>query len=210
MFALLGDVIHEVPREAVESTTCPIKYTQIRTGWIPEYEDIAMADGTIDYAKVIECMTGDAERMQLAADAINAIPDGCPAIVLANRVQYLTDLSEKYTKRSVCISGAGQSKAAKEKRKQSLAMLNAGEIDCIFATYHLAKEGLDVPNLRYVVFATPEKDETTVIQAAGRVGRKSDGKDVGRVIDFVDDFGMYLGWAKKRVGFYKKINATEE
>lgn len=26
------------------------------------------------------------------------------------------------------------------------------------------------------------------------------------VIDFVDDFGMYQGWAKKRKSFYKKLN----
>ena len=88
-----------------------------------------------------------------------------------------------------------------------MAALNSGEIDCIFATYQLAAEGLDVPNLQYVIFATPEQNETTVIQAAGRVGRKADGKEFGTVIDFVDDFGMYHGWAVKRMGYYRKIDA---
>ena len=83
--------------------------------------------------------------------------------------------------------------------------LNDGKLNCIFATYQLAKEGLDVPNLRYVVFATPEKDETTIIQASGRVGRKALGKDCGVVIDFVDAFGMYKGWWKKRLSVYKKL-----
>ena len=85
--------------------------------------------------------------------------------------------------------------------------MNNREIDCIFATYQLAKEGLDVPSLRYVVFATPEKDETTIIQSAGRVGRKADGKDYGTVIDFVDTFGIYQNWNKARDRCYKKINA---
>ena len=98
-------------------------------------------------------------------------------------------------------------KKAKEERKQALEALNNGELDCIFATYQLAKEGLDVPNLRYVVFATPEQDETTVIQSAGRVGRKAEGKPHGTVIDFVDEFGMYQGWFKKRRRHYSKINA---
>ena len=57
------------------------------------------------------------------------------------------------------------------------------------------------------MFATPEKDETTVIQSVGRVGRKAEGKAHGTVIDFVDSFGMYQGWAKKRRGYYKKIGA---
>ena len=83
--------------------------------------------------------------------------------------------------------------------------MNCGEIDCIFATYQLAKEGLDIPNLRTVVFATPEKNETSVTQAAGRVARKYEGKEFGVIVDFVDDFAMFKGWAKKRNGIYKKL-----
>ena len=44
----------------------------------------------------------------------------------------------------------------------------------------------------------------------GRVGRKADGKTHGTVLDFVDDVGMYLGWSRKRDGYYKKINAEYE
>jgi predicted helicase len=43
------------------------------------------------------------------------------------------------------------------------------------------------------------------MQAAGRVGRKAEGKQYGTVIDFVDDFGMYRGWQKKRAAIYKKL-----
>ena len=105
------------------------------------------------------------------------------------------------------LSGQKQTKKAKQERKEALEKLDNCEIDCIFATYQLAKEGLDVPNLKYVVFATPEKDETTIIQSAGRVGRKANCKDYGTVIDFVDNFGMYRGWAKKRLSHYRKIDA---
>ena len=44
------------------------------------------------------------------------------------------------------------------------------------------------------------------MQAAGRVGRKAEGKEYGTVIDFEDDFGMFHGWAKTRRGFYKKLD----
>lgn len=49
-----------------------------------------------------------------------------------------------------------------------------------------------------------------MIQSAGRVGRKADGKTHGTVLDFVDDVGMYLGWSRKRDGYYRKINAEYE
>lgn len=44
------------------------------------------------------------------------------------------------------------------------------------------------------------------MQAAGRVGRKADGKEFGTVVDFVDNFGMYKGWQKKRISYYKKLD----
>ena len=131
-------------------------------------------------------------------------------IVLANRVEYLQRMCDDYNRgqwgSAVCLSGKGQSKKAKEERKQALEALNNGEIDCVFASYQLAAEGLDCPNLRYVVFATPEKNDVTVTQATGRVGRKAEGKEYGTVIDFVDLFGLYQGFYKKRLKVYKKLN----
>ena len=207
MFALLGPKIHEITREQVAQNTCPIKVRAVETGYMPEYDAITQGDGTIDYNKLIDNMIEDDVRFGKIMSVINAIPHANPTIVLANRVKYLEDMRINYEKTGICLSGKGQSKKAKEERKQALSALNNGEIDCIFATYQLAAEGLDVPNLRYVVFATPEQNETTVIQAAGRVGRKAEGKDFGTVIDFLDDFGMYRGWYSKRLRYYKKIGA---
>lgn len=205
MFALLGGIVHEVKRSDVADTTCPIRVQQIETGWFPDCECVLMGDGTIDYNKLVENMTQDQERFIFVSDYVNECAGGC--LVLANRVEYLQRMQKRYVAKSICLSGTGQSKKAKEERKEALRQLNDGEIQCIFATYQLAKEGLDIPSLRYVIFATPEQDETTVIQSAGRVGRKADDKKFGTVVDFIDNFGMYKGWAKKRERFYKKIDA---
>lgn len=212
MFALLGPIIHEVKREEVADTTCPIKVNQVHTNWYPT-DDVLSYDGTIDYMKVIDSLTYDESRFEFVLNKILEIPKGVPIIVLANRVNYLERLQKEYDKRhgdfepSICLSTLGTSQNAKRLRKNSLTALNDGEIDCIFATYQLAKEGLDVPNLRYIVFATPEKDETIVTQSVGRVGRAAGGKECGQVIDFIDDFGMYKTWAKKREACYRKIGA---
>lgn len=207
MFYLLGDTIHEVSREEVAHTTCPIKVQTIETGWIPEYDCILMGDGTIDYNKVIDVMIHDEDRYNVVFGNILGLQGA--TMVLANRVEYLQNLcttAENHGKRCVCISGQGQSKKAKAERKAALQALNTGELDCIFASYMLASEGLDVPNLRNIVFATPEKNPTTVTQSVGRVGRKAEGKEYGTVIDFVDDFGMYKNFYKERLKVYKKLN----
>lgn len=207
MFALLGSIIYEVPKECVR--TCPVRVQSIETGWVPDLDRICKSDGTIDYSKVVEDMTSNPERFEVVTSKISEMCKGQPTIVLANRVEYLKTLCKAYNNMSIgtgiCLSGMGQSKKAKEERKKALEALNTGEIHCIFATFQLAREGIDIPNLRYVVFATPEKDPTTVTQSAGRVARVCDGKEYGTVIDFVDDFGMYRSWAKKRKNIYKNL-----
>lgn len=204
MFALLGDIIIQIPKEAVANTTCPVMVEMKKTGYMPNLDVALSGDGTINYANLVDDLISNENRLAFVSGVINDCKGS--TLVLANRIEYLRKLEERYEGKSVCLSTLSGRKESREIRKQSLKRLNDGEIDCIFATYQLAKEGLDVPNLKYVVFATPEKDEVTVTQSAGRVGRKSAGKQYGTVIDFEDDFGMFKGWAKKRTALYKKLD----
>lgn len=205
MFSLLGDIICEVDKSEVANTTCPIRVVFKKTGFQPDLDVVLSGDGTINYSALVDDMIRDKDRFKTVLDTVNECK-GYPTLILANRVEYVQRLSDASAGKSICLSTIGNSKRSKEERKDALRKLNNGEIDFVFATYQLAKEGLDVPNLRYVILATPEKDETTVIQSAGRVGRKAEGKEYGTVIDFVDDFGMYKGWSKKRLSYYKKLN----
>lgn len=204
MYALLGNVIIEIDKKEVASRTCPVKVEVVDTEYSPGCDEVLNGDGTINYSLLVQNLIENKERFENIMTVINA---KCKnrSMVLANRVQYLQEMAAAYVGRAVCISTLGTSRKAKNERKEALRKLNDGEIDCIFATYQLAAEGLDCPELRYVVFATPEKNERTVTQAVGRVARKVDGKEYGTVIDFVDDFGMYKGWAKKRTNIYKKL-----
>lgn len=208
MYALLGGLIHEVSKDDVADTTCPVKVETYESGYIPDYDAVLAGDGTINYAQLVDALIHDDERFNFVLNLLDMKISLGATLVLANRVEYIerlaNALSNKY--KVVCLSSLGNSKAAKQQRKDALAKLNNGEIDCVLATYQLAKEGLDVPNLRFVVLATPEKDETTITQSTGRVGRKADGKAFGTVVDIVDDFGMYRGWAKKRQNYYRKLN----
>ena len=210
MFSLIGEKIIEIPKSEIKDTICEVRVEFINSEYYPNPDNVLMADGTINYSSLITDLTHNKDRLEIVLKRLSEIEINHPIIVLGNRVEYLNELCNAYNERqfgtAICLSGMGMSKFAKEQRKKALKSLNDCEIDCIFATYQLAKEGLDVPNLRYIVFATPEKDETTVTQAAGRVARKFDGKEFGTVIDFVDGFGMYQGWKKKRERYYKKLN----
>ena len=202
MFALLGGIICEVSKEEVKHTTCPVEVHGIKTGYTPNYDAVLAGDGTLNYAQLVEDLTQNEERFQCVCNVLKTL-DGS-TLVLANRVEYLQRLCDEYDGNAICLSKLGTSKKAKETRKEALRKLDSGELDCIFATWQLAAEGLDCPHLKYVVFATPEKNERTVQQAAGRVERKAEGKDCGIIIDLIDEFGMYKGWWRKRNNLYKK------
>lgn len=203
MFTLLGKVIHTVHKDAVENTTCPVVYRPIETGYFPNSDAVLAGDGTLNYAALIDDLIHDQQRFDCVANVLESL-DGS-VIVLGNRVEYLQRLCDNYSGRAICLSALGTSKSAKALRKNTLRKLDGGELDAVFCTYQLAAEGLDVPNLKYVVLATPEKDPTRIQQTTGRVGRKAENKTVGTVIDFVDNFGMYKGWYKKRLSVYKKL-----
>ena len=213
MFALLGDVIHEVPQSAVAGNTVPVRVKFVNTGYTPDIDDVTDGDGTLNYAKLISDITENAKRNEVIIQQIFEASRNGAVLVLSDRINHLEDLETEITMYSPynikCARlGIASTKAEKERRARILTDLNNGALNVVFATYKLAKEGLDVPNLRTVVLSCPVKDKTTVIQSAGRVARKADSKDFGTVIDFSDDFGLLRGYEKKRRGYYKKNSYT--
>lgn len=209
MFALIGDIVHTIPKEEVKKFTCPVRVEKRETGYKPDLDVILAGDGTIVYSDLIKDLTSDTKRNEKIAEDIKALINSDETVrilVLSDRVEHLSTLREMLLGYKVRqLMALSNSKKSREERRQVLKDLNDGNINVALATYAIAKEGLDVPKLNYVVFASPQKDETTVTQSVGRVGRKADGKEYGTVIDYVDDFGMLLGYSRKRNSIYKKL-----
>lgn len=206
MFALIGGIVHEVPQSAVAGNTVPVRVKFVDTGYKPDVDNITDGDGTLNYAKLISDITENKDRNAVIVVEIQRAAQNGAVLVLSDRLQHL-DALERVVRNSGQLTarlGIASTKAEKERRARILTDLNNGRLNVVFATYKLAKEGLDVPNLRTVVLACPVKDKTTVIQSAGRVARKADGKEYGMVVDFSDDFGMLYGYEKKRRLYYKK------
>ena len=215
MTALLGNIEHKIPKEEVKKFTCPVKVKKFETEYKPNLDVVLAGDGTIVYSSLINDLIQNQERNEKIVTDIAWLGkvENKRVLVLSDRVDHLTKLRELVCSKNETFSckikqlmALSNSKKAREERRQVLKDLNDGKINVVLATYALAKEGLDVPKLDYVVFASPQKDETTVTQSAGRVGRKAEGKDYGTVIDYVDmNFGMLAGFWKKRNSIYKKL-----
>ena len=203
MYALIGDKVCEISREEVEDTTCPVSVEFVETEYSPEYLKILMPDGTISYPKLISDITIDRQRNE----AILEVLKNCeyPCLVLTDRVQHCSVL-QAMADRAGINCGEIYGFMDKQGRKRQLERLSCGNMSVLFGTFALAKEGLDIPELRTLVMATPQKNDSLVTQAAGRVARKCEGKSCGKIVDFVDiKFGMLAGWKKKRATIYRKL-----
>lgn len=202
MYALLGPKFHEIDREQVRQSTCPLNVLEpIPTNWSPDIEKALNPDGTLNYVNLItDCVQND-DRNKVIADAIATASEDGPTLVLSERVAHLEKLSE------MCNNKSGNlSSAKKSERKDLIQAINNGEIQVLFATFAIAKEGLDIPCLRHLIMASPVKDEIAVTQSAGRVMRAYPDKEFGTVWDFEDNMPMLQKWLKKRLSIYNKIN----
>ena len=74
----------------------------------------------------------------------------------------------------------------------------------LFATYSLAREGLDIKPLDRLFLITPTKNRITLIQSIGRVERQDEGKETPLVYDFVDKDIFYQKAFKSRKTTYRK------
>lgn len=83
----------------------------------------------------------------------------------------------------------------------------ATDADIIFASYAMAAEGLDVPDLNTLIFATPKKN---IIQCVGRILRKQikEGDLNPLIIDIVDQLSMFTYQGNARIKYFNKKKYT--
>lgn len=208
-FALLGDVIYTVPTEAVADKIMKVGINPVPTG-IGISRGCQNPDGTLNYAKLIGYLVESEERNRLIVECITADRDK-PSLILSDRLGHLETLMSMLPadmrEDAVMVSGKMTTKKGKAEREQAIEDMRTGEKRYLFATYSLAKEGLDVPRLERLYMATPQKDYAVITQAIGRIARTAKGKGDPVAYDFVDDIQYLVKAYKKRCTTYRKNGA---
>jgi superfamily II DNA or RNA helicase len=133
-----------------------------------------------------------------------------PSLILSDRLSHLETLMDMLPpdmrKDAVMVSGKMTTKKGKAEREQAIADMRSGAKKYLFATYSLAREGLDIPCLERLYLTTPIKDKAWVIQSIGRIARVFHGKSKPVAYDFVDDIAYLHKMYKKRCTIYRSIN----
>lgn len=206
-YALLGQIAYQVPDAAVAEKVMTVNVLPRPThqGLSREFLD---TDGTIIYAKLVNFLADRYDRNELiAADLVEN--RNHYNLILSDRLSHLEYLMKHLPNdlrdQAVMVDGKMTSKKAKAMREQAIEDMRQGRKRYLFATYSLAKEGLDIPRLDRLYLATPQKDYAVITQSIGRIARTFEGKAEPVVYDYVDEGIQYLVRSyKKRCATYRK------
>lgn len=209
-YAMLGEVIWTVPDEAVKSRVMTVNILPRGTGVTLNCEFLN-SDGTINYCKMINYLVENASRNRLILGDL-VFNENHYNLILSERVGHLKELYEclpPYLRdQAAVIDGKMTSKKLKAEREQAIEDMRSGKKRYLFATYSLAKEGLDIPRLDRLYLVTPQKDYAVIVQSVGRIARVFDGKDQPIVYDYVDYIRSLQKSYKKRCSSYRKCGCV--
>lgn len=205
-FAVIGNIAHRVPDEAVAEKTMKVDVLERKTG-IRISRECQDTDGTLEYGKLIPYLTENGERNeQILRDLTENKDHFC--LILSDRLEHLrilqSMLPDRLRKQSAMIDGKMTSKRARAQRMAALEDMRSGRKKYLFASYSLAKEGLDIPRLDRLYLTTPRKDYAVITQCIGRIARVFPGKKDAVCYDYVDDIEFCMNQYKRRKTSYRK------
>lgn len=193
VFAILGEKLHTITSEEIGDKIIRALHQEFPITWKYKMEEYCAYDGTLDYAKMIDAICNcKARNYQIATNVIKNRVVGKRQLILTARVSHAQELQKLIPNSSLCVGNI------KEKNRDY-------SNNVIIATYALAKEGLDIPDLDVLHLATPTKDKATIVQSVGRIERNTQGKSTPICYDYVDEEIPYCVNAfKKRRSILKR------
>jgi superfamily II DNA or RNA helicase len=228
VFARIGPIVYEIPREAVisEGGICHGRVIWHTTGEAMRYDVEKQAEALFaaqwrrvpPWAKserkaeemrsrcVWMCVLEEWEKDQAIERTLNSILNQSIAeqrqtIVICRTVEICSALAAKWPTYGTPL----HAKLPKKRRPQVIADLRARKYLVVFAT-SLADEGLDVPTLDQIVMLAPSRSSRLAEQRTGRVLRSVAGKDHGTIHDFAGEAHyMLAAQAKARAKVYQRL-----
>ena len=191
VFAAIGLKRHSVSKEEVGDKTIKAEHVRVDVPIEWPLEAWCGADGMLDFNALITTLSESEERNAIIVEKARELwEDGRKQLILCHRVAQAENLAKtcsNFAKTSLMTGRVNEKK-------------RVYDADIIVATYALAKEGLDIPELDAVHLATPQKDESTVKQSVGRIERNIPGKRTPLAIDYVDTSIPYClnCWKRRR------------
>lgn len=161
-------------------------------------KEMFMYNGEISVSKMITNLAEDTERTNKICEILKGLDTNRRVLVLSDRIKQLKQIHKVI---GSDISGLFIGNLSSEERTESKSKR------ILLATYALASEGFNHPELNTLLFATPR---SSITQAIGRIYRKH--HDITpMIIDIVDTVGVFISQYRKRKAIYdKEIQGEKE
>ena len=166
----------------------------------PKFIELKLYTGDTNRAGTINKITTIGRRNKLIIDLMEELLSnsiGRKIIVLSDRIEHLKILKQRLDSREIdtttdyYIGGMKQDKLNEAEKAQ-----------VIFATYAMASEALDIPDLNTLFMVTARKE---VEQAVGRILRKINPNTRPLIYDFVDQLSGFINQGRVRKKMYNKM-----
>jgi superfamily II DNA or RNA helicase len=199
----LGKLFHQERRSG--SNLVVVKQIHCMSG-SPYYQEIFLKNGVKNTGGMLTQMIEFEERNRMILHILSLlIKLKRKTLVLSSRrehLEWIYDALQKANFRrpdnTFATFGLYWGKQQMNKKQYKKMLEESAKCDIVLGTCQLAQEGLDIPDLDTLLFATPMTD---VIQAVGRILRKYHQVNPF-VIDIVDKFGNFTKHLKQRQEFY--------
>ena len=206
VFTHLGEIAYSVPDEAIADKVMTVKIQRQDTG-TQIHPSCLDTDGTLVHAKLINYLAGNSRRNFCIANDLVENADH-HNLILSDRLEHLRWLMacmpDELQELCVMIDGSMTTKKGKAEREQAIEDMRSGKKRYLFASYRLAKEGLDIPRLDRLYLTTPQKDYAVIVQSVGRIARTFEGKTDPICYDYVDDIDYLVNAYRQRCRHYRK------
>jgi len=159
---------------------------QINIEVLEHSEDVRKSMKTADYHAESDFLIKQKERTQFIKNLVVSLKGS--TFVLFRIIAHGEELYEEISKERKCYLVYGETEADLRESVRHLANVNDDTI--VVASYGVFALGVNVPNLRNIVFASPYKTKIKVLQSIGRSLRKTETKQNAVVYDIVDDLSI--------------------
>jgi len=214
MYHIIGPKIYEVTQEQLNSqgNVMVPKVYFIETGF--QYDQPVDEDGEkemMNVQQLVRAMRLSDRRNRLILDCLNHQKHSDFVLVLDDSLAHLQELRDTIDCLDELPAAFISGETPKLKRDKIMEDFRAGRYTYLFATYQLAKEGLDIPRLNTLILLTPKKDRAIVQQSVGRIMRPLEGKKQPVVYDFYDSkIKQCVFWARERAKVYGALGCQVE
>jgi len=203
--AFLGPLFHSEKRAG--SNTVTVKKIRLEST-SDSYAVVRMANGT----KCTSAMTTNISKFTARNDLIiqvirEAIAQGRKILLLSSRKDHLHDIKKRLDDSSIrtvegvpLTSGFYYGKSGMNRVEHKRILAESAKCDVVLGIDVIAKEGLDIPDLNTLIFATPAGME--IEQPVGRILRKYHKNLNPIVFDLVDNTGNYTKHSSERDKWY--------